>query len=85
MLIVDIAELLVDMFVEFVEISDALVAISVSLELIFEVFVEILDVLVAISESFEVMLLVLVAIPARVVSTLEIDPSVRVPSISVSP
>jgi hypothetical protein len=46
---VDMAELLVDMFVEFVEILDALVAISVSLEAMFVEFVEILDALVSIS------------------------------------
>ena len=48
---VPMLEELVDMFVEFVEISDVLAAMSVSLELIFEVFVEILDVLVLISDS----------------------------------
>ena len=65
---------IVPIFVFAVAILDALVAMSVSLDVIAAVFVEMLDALVEILDVFELIL----------DSTLEMLPSVRVPSISAS-
>ena len=59
----------------------ALVAMSVSLEVMFEAFVEMLEALDAMSLSLELMLVLLVLI---LDSTLDREPSVKVPSMSAS-
>ena len=79
------------MFVEFVEILDALVSISVILEAMFVEFVEMLDALVAISVSLEAMFVEFVEILDALVEMLEVFvlisdstsvilPAARVPS-----
>ena len=61
--------------------SVTFVAISLSLELMFEAFVEILEVFDAISVTLDAMLVLLVLI---LDSTSESEPRVKVPSISAS-
>ena len=77
------------MFVEFVEMLDALVAISVSLEAMFVEFVEILDALVEmlavfvlISDSTSV-ILPAARVPSTVTSELKVVASATVPPVNV--